>query len=137
MGRGACAQDIEESRSLEHLASPGRGVHNPKQSVRGDGHVVRADQFAHACRIDSRDSAQIEHDVSLATTEKRVDSMAQLAIEWYVKRALEVKDAQLLRAWPPNHGHDLFQSIDRARRKESRIRAHSPTRLSQKFALLE
>jgi hypothetical protein len=94
--RSIGAQDVEQGNSLEDLAYPSRDAHNLQLAVPGNGHVVRADEFAHACRVDSRDSGQVQHDMPLATPEERPDAVPQFPIDRRAQWALDVKDGEVL-----------------------------------------
>jgi hypothetical protein len=75
------AQEIEQLDSLENLADPSCGVHDSEYAIHSDRHVVRTDQFTHACRVDPGDSSQVQHDSSLATIEERSHSVPELSVD--------------------------------------------------------
>jgi len=54
--RLAFAQDREQSDELEDTTHPRSRVHNLQDAGGTHRHVIRLDEFAHACGVDSGDA---------------------------------------------------------------------------------
>jgi hypothetical protein len=86
-----------ETNSFEHLANPRIRVANPQPAIAGHREVVGANQVTYARCIYLRNARQVEHDVSLPSTEKRPYHVRQLSVVREVQPVFGLNDVNVLR----------------------------------------
>jgi hypothetical protein len=93
-------QQSKQRRALEHLAYPRCGMHDPQHAICGPRQVVDSNQLTHAGRIDRPYPSEIEHNLSLTSTEQIPHVMPESSSDWRPERAVEVEHALHLLARP-------------------------------------
>ena len=89
-------QKIEKANSSQELADASEGMRNTQNPIRGNRHVVRADQLAQPRRIEIRDSRQVQQDSSLPAAEERPDAMPQLRADGHPQPTLYLKHRRVI-----------------------------------------